>query len=261
MTVPDRIAVAGDWHGNMRWATQQIARIGRDVLKDEPRKIILHAGDFGIWPGKPGKIFLDSVEAVLELTGAELWFVDGNHEDFDQLLGLQAMSKSLDPLAPVQVRKNISWLPRGCRWTWHGRKWLAFGGAVSIDQDFQRKRETWWPQEKITIAQITAAAHGGPADVMLCHDCPSEVILSLPVPPPEWLKFVTECEENRRALQLVVDDTKPQHLIHGHYHMAYQKPVVMPYGLIEVTGLDKDGEPLNWLVLDVKTMKWEVPER
>lgn len=45
--------------------------------------------------------------------------------------------------------------------------------------------------------------------------------------------------------------------MHGHLHMAYQRVCDLGYGPVEVTGLDCDeGKGPNWLLLDVKTMRW-----
>lgn len=46
---PTRIALAGDWHGNTRWALHALeaaARQGCDT--------VVHLGDFGLWPGHDG---------------------------------------------------------------------------------------------------------------------------------------------------------------------------------------------------------------
>ncbi len=43
-----RVVFAGDWHGNLLWATSRIQSIGSSGVKT-----ILHVGDFGIWPGPP----------------------------------------------------------------------------------------------------------------------------------------------------------------------------------------------------------------
>src|SRR6202020_1313763 len=81
---PRRIVVAGDWHGNEEWAVSVITRVPTLLAGENPR-IILHLGDFGIWPDKAGLVYLDQVSKVLAEADAELWFVDGNHEDFSRL--------------------------------------------------------------------------------------------------------------------------------------------------------------------------------
>ncbi|MDQ2813294.1 MAG: metallophosphoesterase [Actinomycetota bacterium] len=82
------MAVAGDWHGNSAWATRAIEKMSRLLPESGPR-IIVHLGDFGIWPGPAGQAYLSRLEAALQDATAELWFVDGNHEDFSQLARLR----------------------------------------------------------------------------------------------------------------------------------------------------------------------------
>ena len=101
------------------------------MLPDEQTRIVLHFGDFGIWPGVAGGRYLDAVGAALDRVGAQLWFVDGNHEDFGQLAQLAA---AIVPDGRNEIRPNILHLPRGYRWEWHGLTWLACGGGVSLDK-------------------------------------------------------------------------------------------------------------------------------
>src|ERR1035438_5479588 len=102
---PRRIIVAGDWHGNEEWALSVIRRIP-SLLAGESQRLILHLGDFGIWPDKSGQLYLDRVSEALARAGAELWFVDGNHEDFDQLDQLDRK--------PGVVRGVEAWLVSIC---------------------------------------------------------------------------------------------------------------------------------------------------
>src|SRR5689334_6930184 len=119
--VPSRILVAGDWHGNRYWALNVIHRVPQ-LLAGEQLRLILQLGDFGIWPGDEGRRYLGAVSTALSQVGAELWFVDGNHEDFTQLAELAASATVQD--GRIRVRNNIYHLPRGHRWAWHGRGWL-----------------------------------------------------------------------------------------------------------------------------------------
>ncbi|HEX9358637.1 MAG TPA: hypothetical protein VF933_33105, partial [Streptosporangiaceae bacterium] len=68
---PRRIVVAGDWHGNQEWALSVIRRVPA-LLAGESQRLILHLGDFGIWPDKPGQIYLDRLSRALGEAGAEL---------------------------------------------------------------------------------------------------------------------------------------------------------------------------------------------
>jgi hypothetical protein len=80
-------------------------------------------------------------------------------------------------------RGRLYHLPRGYRWKWHGRRWLACGGGVSLDRACRRGGIDWWPQEEISDLQEAALIGAGVADVMVCHDCPAAVAHSFPRPP------------------------------------------------------------------------------
>lgn len=255
---PGRVVVAGDWHGDREWALSVIKRVPQ-LLSGEQTRLVLHLGDFGIWPGVEGRRYLDSVSAVLDLVDAHLWFIDGNHEDFPQLAQL---ASDAIPGARAAVRPNIAYLPRGHRWHWHGRTWLACGGAVSLDKAGRTEGTDWWPQEEITSGQEAALIAGGHADVMVCHDCPSGVAHAFPQPPSSWAAAdLSRNEAHRERLQRIVDAVRPSHLMHGHIHRAYQRSCDFGYGPVQVTGLAADGSLRNFAVLDVESMTWKLRRR
>lgn len=243
MPDPSRIVVAGDWHGSADWAVRVISEAA-ELLGGEDQKLILHLGDFGIWPGRAGAGYVDTVHGMCLVHGISLWFIDGNHEDFTQI----GEFRDIQP---------ISWLPRGHRWTWHGRTWLACGGGVSLDRVIRTEGRDWWPQEEISDGQEAAVIAGGRADVMVTHDCPAGVRHSFPPPPSWWaLADLARNDAHRERLQQITDAVRPSHLMHGHLHRAYSRICDFGYGPVSVTGLDRDGEPGNYAVLDVRTMDW-----
>ena len=255
---PRRVLAAGDWHGNRDWALNVIKRVPQ-LLRHEQTRLVLHLGDFGIWPGIEGRRYLDSVSAVLDLVNAQLWFIDGNHEDFPQLAGM--VSGTLRD-GRVEVRPNIFHLPRGHRWEWHGLRWLACGGGVSLDKAGRTGGVDWWPQEEITSAQEAALIAGGRADVMVCHDCPSGVAHTFPQPPSWWSPADLErSDAHRERLQRIVNAVRPAHLMHGHLHRAYQRGCDFGYGPVQVTGLAADGSLRNFAVLDAEFVTWKLRSR
>jgi Calcineurin-like phosphoesterase len=261
---PGRVLVAGDWHGNTRWA-QGVIRQAPHLLAGEDRKIILQLGDFGIWPGIPGGAYLADVAAALKESDTWLLFVDGNHEDFDQLHATrdQWVRDSGRPLlSPVPLAGGrIQWLPRGYRWTWHERTWLALGGGVSLDKAGRIEYYDWWPQEEITGEQERDVIAAGAADVMVTHECPGGVTHTFPPPPPWWnLADLARSDAHRERMQRVVDAVRPSHLIHGHLHIGYQRTCDFGFGPVRVTGLDMDGQDWNYAILDTRTMEWEKPQ-
>jgi Icc-related predicted phosphoesterase len=249
---PGRIVVAGDLGGNARWIVHVI-REAASLLRGEPRKVILQLGDFQVrlTPGNP---LLARIERELDASGAEFWVVEGNHEDHP---GLARLRKGKPP---YHMSSHMVWLPRGYRWAWHGRTWLACGGAVSLDRVARTEGSDWWPEEEITGEEETAVIAAGHADVLASHDCPGKVVHTFPHRPAWWdQRDINRSDAHRERLQRIVDGVQPSHIMHGHLHKGYSRICDFGYGPVQVTGLDADGSDLNFAVLNVRDMTWEVP--
>ena len=267
-TDPGLTGIAGDWHGNTRWAVSAIRQICERLHEESP-KIILQAGDFGIsdddgtyrWKGETchRQTYLEALEEVLQDNDAQLWFVDGNHENHDFLARIREELTD-DPLEPVPLVPSafhVYHLPRGYRWSWHGRTWMALGGAVSVDKNLRTEGISWFPQEEVTDAQEAAAVSGGRIDVLLSHDAPTDVPLSLGTPPLEWLPMIPRAEAHRRRFQYICEAVKPSVIFHGHYHMPGDRVFSARWGTCHAISLDCDGTQGNWGILDTRTMEWE----
>ena len=254
---PRHIVVAGDWHSNEAWALSVIRRLP-GLLAGESRRLILHLGDFGIWPDPAGHAYLARVSAALAEVDAELWFIDGNHEDFPQLAQL-AREGGTTPDGREVIKPGLFHLPRGYRWTWHGRRWLACGGGVSLDRAIRTEGADWWPEEEITDAEEAGVIAGGHAEVLISHDCPSGVAHAFGRVPSSWDPGdLARNDAHRRRLQRVVDAVQPAYLMHGHLHRAYQRVTDFGYGPVQVTGLDADDRLRNFAVLNVETVMWKL---
>lgn len=279
MSDPEKILVAGDWHGNRRWAMDVIMN-SRRLLEDEEQRIIVHLGDFGFWPYK-AKEWLSGdtkpealryqmdVQSVLELAGAHILVTPGNHDDYD---AMERWAEDEDdylfggfcPQTPFGKLDRIHVLPRGARWTWHERTWLSVGGAVSVDRLLppppRIAHETWWPQEEVTAEQEAAIIGGGKADVMVCHDSPSWVPI-LPEDHHMQPYFAPEDLDRSRAhsnrMQRIVNAVQPRWYLHGHHHIRYQSRFDWGWDrMFRIDGMGKDGDPGNFGVLNVRTMEW-----
>lgn len=253
LPAPVRIGVAGDWHGNTGWAVRAIRRICAQLPAGSPR-IVLHLGDFGIWPDRGGAEFLARTDAALAAAGAQLWFVDGNHEDH-AMLG--RLSPGPDGRCPVTDR--IWHLPRGYRWEWHGRRWLALGGAVSLDRAERTAGRDWWPEEEISAAQAAVVTAAGPADVLVSHDCPAGIEHAFTAPPPAWSRAdVARARQHQELLAGVAAAVRPSVVLHGHLHEYYRRTVDLGWGPVSVTGLDCDNaQHGNWGILDLAALRWD----
>lgn len=252
---PRAVAVAGDWHGNNMFAISVIRKIAHR-LPPGSNGVIIHTGDFGVESSAEGRLYLNSLNTALGLFDLQLWFVDGNHEDHDELALLEKTYTASRPGPPYYLRERIAWLPRGHRWEWHGRTWLALGGAVSVDKARRTEGLDWWPGETITPVQAAQAAAAGHADVMITHDCPAGVIHALPSL-PDWCSpaDVAAAEAHARQLQGVVEAVQPQTLFHGHLHLPYQRTCDFGWGPLEVTGLACDGRSRNWVLVNPESMQ------
>ena len=238
--IPQKIGVLGDWHGDTEYAT----RILRDVLAYSV-DLFIHAGDFGYWIMDENDTksesfrYIDELEEVLADLGKELWWVDGNHEyfpGFDRFLRL--------PDGRWQVSPHIFYLPRGYRWQWGETTWMALGGAVSVDRFWRKAWVDWFAQEEISVKDAKKACEPGAVDVMVTHDAPPNHVLS------DFLKRnggenfyppadIEASKQHQKLLAGIVDEVKPKHLFHGHYHYRYDGIYMLPDGeTTEIHGLN-----------------------
>lgn len=231
---PRRLLFAGDIHGSGRWARHVVAAAmagGADV--------IVQAGDFGYWEHEArGVAFLDLLDAQLAAADLHLVFVDGNHENHTLLRSRYRPS----PDGFVEVRPRVVYAPRGTRWTWRGVRFLAAGGAVSVDREWREPGESWWEEEALTEADVRRCIAGGRADVVVSHDSPAGVDAMGPetcgdkdADPASW--------RNRLRLRRIVDAVQPRLLVHGHYHHPKESDLELAGHTVRVVGLGRDGDP------------------
>lgn len=260
---PTKVLVAGDWHGNVRWAEKII----HDARKLPQPRIILQLGDFGFWQGPDGYKYLERVQSALELSDAELWVTPGNHENYDLIGswdwdGKTRVTVPQHPHGGKDGFDRIVCLGRGDRWEWHGKTWLSCGGAVSVDRLLPRpprvEGKTWWPGEEVTDAEEAAIIAGGHADVMLAHDYPAGVNYQHDHhnAPHFHQDDLARAEAHHDRMRRIVDAVQPDTYIHGHIHRLSGRVVDFGYGPVRVCSLDMDGNPGNACVLDTETMQW-----
>lgn len=229
-----RIAFAGDWHANTHWARQMV-----DYAAQREAECIVHLGDYG-WQYMHA--FVKDMQHMLRRAGLHAYVIDGNHEDFTKLWNF--------PLQPDGTRKispNVHYLPRGYRFDWDGLRFMACGGAVSVDKHLRSENLSWWPQEQITDEDVRTCAQGGPVDVLLTHDCPTGVdIPYLDKASPYFpAAALTESDAHRTKLLTVASAATPKLIFHGHYHRAYTQSVNLGWGPVRVQGLDCDATDRN----------------
>lgn len=232
MTDPVKVLVAGDFHGNGRWAEltiQHAKRLGADT--------IVQVGDFGFWVSDSNtRHYLKIVKNTAKNFGVHFYWLDGNHEDHSRR---QEFSDY-----------NTEWftyLPRGHRWTWWGKRFMSVGGAVSVDKHMRTQNKSWWPEETLTDDEVAYCCRndGTPVDVVFAHDCASGVAI-----PGMTVKeglgrgwphsALMESEQHRGKLLTIWENIHPQKWFHGHYHVSYQLTV----GHTHFVGLGCDGDKM-----------------
>lgn len=236
-----RVLFAGDWHGDLSWAATCVGLADMSNVD-----AIVQLGDFGVWPGRSGKVFLDGLNTALADARLTCYFIDGNHEDFPQLREYPIGSDGTRV-----VRPYIRHLPRGFRWWWSGMSFLALGGATSLDRAERVEWVNWWRDEEITVADVYASLSGGHTDVMLTHDCPAGV--DIPGLSTHWPRAaLRRANQHRAVLADVVKAVNPERLVHGHFHVGYNST----FRNTQVIGLASNGMEANTMVVDLH--EWRV---
>lgn len=225
MPEPGSVLIAGDWHGDYHWGYEVFDyAVAHDITT------ILHLGDFGYWPSwdehtqsQTGPCyFLDRITQKAKETGVMIYWIDGNHENHDALV-------------PGMGHDGvIRHLPRGHRWEWFGKTWMAVGGAQSVDEDIRIPGREWWPEEVLTAEQLDYCLRDGEVDVIVAHDAPEGA--KIPgLDDPMWPRHLLEKSKNHRMLMYkIATATGATEWFHGHYHRHYQSEL----GPTVITGLD-----------------------
>lgn len=235
-----KILVAGDTHGDMEQVHYLLA-----MAKREGCGRVVQVGDFGYWPHM--RAFDQHVAEAASEAGVMWFWLDGNHENFD------ALERAVDVNAaePQRMAEWLWYLPRGCTWEWDGVRFMALGGAYSIDKAYRVEGRSWWRQELLTREQVERAMDRGQVDILFTHDAPEG---ACPIVTNEY-KGDEISRGNRKAVTAVMDAVIPKIVIHGHYHHRYS--VTLQDGP-QVVGLGRDGEgPDSWITL--RLADWRHP--
>ena len=240
---PDTLVLAGDWHGNT-----QAAAIALDAAEQLDAPLVLQLGDFGLWPGHEGAHYITELDTIAGDLGVIVAWIDGNHEDFTQLKKIPHSSDGLQWVTP-----RIARIPRGSRWTWHGVRFAALGGATSLDKPHRTPGKSWWIEESVNDNDLELLAAGGDCDVLLTHDCPTGVAIpgiehrnySAAMASGWPIRELERAWDHRDLILEAVRATHPSHLWHGHYHLHYEATATLhDGGPTQVNGLSWDGDAL-----------------
>lgn len=222
--MPTYVGLAGDWHGNARWAVSVLDQFAMADIRT-----VLHAGDFGIWPGAGGASYLSLILGTCEKHKITLLITPGNHEDYDQIEDPEGVEVPDKQVLGSGEGWEVALLPRGYRWDMEGRRFLSLGGAPSIDRSFRTEGKSWWPAEMIRDTDLERLEEDS-ADVMIAHDAPDggtdavQRILDTPAAVSGWpQEGLDYCAIGRRKMNQAVEVVNPRVFIHGHMHVTDEK--------------------------------------
>jgi len=233
---PRRVLLVGDTHGDADWWFQAVF----PTAARRRASVILQVGDFGIRSGRIGGLYLDLLQGELDRTGRWIWFVDGNHDDMDVLSDIPIAEDGIR-----RVRSRILHLPRGFRWTLAAQRFLACGGAGSIDRQWRTRGRDWWPEERLTDEDVERCTSRGPTDVLVSHDAPLEApVVGLDLREAVRLDVLEAAVASRQRLAAVVAAVRPRLAIWGHWHehhLCEVHSLTEPERCFVLVGLSENG--------------------
>lgn len=254
LTLPGEtsVVIAGDWHGSVNWVQATFPFLRRATPNV---RTVLHVGDFGHWPDRPGQGFVQTVDYWMRAAGVERILVTpGNHEWWSDLDSRFAAA----PGQMVQLTERVFVAPRGYRFTIAGRQFTSFGGAASLDKADRTPLRDWWPTEIPTDEDVARAIAGGPTDVLLTHETVDDgaplvesVLRSNPLGwGPEELAYSAL---SRRRVSEVYRALHPDVLVHGHIHLKDEWQYANGQ---RIYSMGADGDPGNLGLLTLPDLRW-----
>lgn len=244
-----RICLAGDTHGNSIHM-QNVFTHARRMDAD----LIVQLGDFGYgWSsrqvkgGKAEDEFSLNVSKFARRTGIDLWWLGGNHENYD-LIEDRILTLPGEEDGTIEYLPGVRYIPRGVVLDLDGVRFLTCGGACSVDQGYRELGRSYWIQELTSDADVARCAEAGKVDVVLTHDFPFECeVVDRHLSPLWGEKAQRETIGNRRQISRILAASGAKRLVHGHLHHRYDEMIMVPNQVtrdmrqVHVTGLDCDG--------------------
>jgi len=209
------IYVTGDTHGE-RYRFSQTYLPEDKMTKDDT---LIITGDFGfIWyPSnntRGSEKDKQNLDALAEKPYTIL-FIDGNHENFDELFGYPEAEKYGGTVRVI--RPNIFYLQRGQVYTIEGKTFFTLGGAYSVDRYMRMEGYSWWPQElpdnsDYNRASAALESCGFQVDYILTHTAPQTVLCLMGYNP------LQKDAELTGYLEWVMHETSFTAWLFGHLH-------------------------------------------
>ena len=210
MAAKARVFLTGDTHGPVDSGRIIGPHAKLDRFSSKDSLIIL--GDFGgVWYGNwKDEYLLNAYEQL----PCNIYFIDGNHENFDALEKYPEYTVS--GARCHVLRNNLFHVKRGEVLTLDGKKFFCFGGARSIDKVYRTEGTSWWSREEPSMSEYENAennldAVGWKVDYVLTHCAPTLTLRRL------FPRAIDDPQTDRFEEWDYQLDCK--HWYFGHYHI------------------------------------------
>jgi hypothetical protein len=158
------IAFIGDVHRAFDRFAGAVAELPASV------DVAVQVGDFGLHLDDLGP-----TGAGVPSLDRRVYYITGNHDHEPFYRGISR---------PTEMAPNLVFVPRGTVLELDGRRIAFLGGGDSvIDRAFRRDDIDWWPEERVTMADVARFEGVGRVDFLVCHTPPAFVYHFFHFPP------------------------------------------------------------------------------
>lgn len=207
------IFVTGDCHGDF---IKILSFADKMQLTENDYVIVL--GDMGLFWHYDKKCTNEFIKYFENNYKFNLYFIDGNHENFTLLGRLEDDANHMG-----DVSEHIKYLKRGRAYEIDGKTILALGGADSIDKYRRTEGTDWWKEETITDDDVNRVDPNKHYDYVLSHCCPTHIFNAHKIYLCTLANIVDENEPefhvSENKLEQVYNFIDFGHWYFGHYHV------------------------------------------
>ena len=199
------IAFIGDVHRDFGRLAQAVADLPSDI------ELAIQVGDLGL-----NQDDLNPAGTGIPALSRTVYYVTGNHDYEPSYRGISR---------PTEMAPNSVFVPRGTVLDLDGRRIAFLGGGDSIiDRAVRQPGLDWWPEERVTLADVARFNGVGRADFLVCHTPPAFVYHFYHIPPDPSALAVGQAWHILGRPQVVC----------GHMHQPHEVGRVRVLGQLEV---------------------------
>jgi Icc-related predicted phosphoesterase len=271
-----RLMIVGDTHGGNNggqgFVKGRFVEYKAKICKDLGIDRMIIVGDFGMWPGHGGILFLDDLEEIARKYDIKIYALRGNHDDTVQW-NYYIENAPKDASGFSYVRSRVLIAPTIHFWKWDNKRFGICGGAVSVDKAGRTIGESWWPDEAFSEENLKSVLRykGNNLDYLFTHDASDHT---------EWgYHLIPDLDSKacRQRIDKVIAHLKPEFHFHGHMHAKYWWVNRASHGrhysafgiddseynghCTETFGLECNSDEASWCVLDTEDNKAYWPNR